>query len=288
MTEYRPKFLYRNKINDVSQISDSAGNADNIKRKLFDRNQGTQYVTVGETSGTSTITWTPVSAQTIGAILIQNCNWKTFTITYNSGTAFSFPIQVSGSSYKNFYFEFDEVSATSIVISITQTHTSGEVRKAGQIIFTSEIFEMASTYEDIIQPIPGGKSIIQEVSDGTYFKVFVRDNVNYDAVLNAVPYAERANFRTVYDLNKTQPFIFVLNAFLQEDLPDEAYIVDGDGNFLVDGDGNFIVSGANSEWDGLAGHYHWGTLWDFNEWYNNLEDNGYIGRFQLYQATGIG
>lgn len=279
MAEFRPKFLSKNLINDITTIGDqdviidysdeilvdyssipivgySFENSSSQRKKLFDRNENNIFYST-ETSGTTLINWTPSSSQTISRIIIQNCNWKTFTIKYNSTSDFSTPISISNSTHENFYFEFNPVSVDSIDIAITDTHTASDNRSVGQIIFATELMEWDETYTDDINIKADGKAIMQKLSDGVYFKTWVRDAVMFDIKLEAVPLTEKENFRTIYETNRKDTVVFVPNPRTQTD-----------------------------QFDGISPHVNWGNNWDFDNYHRGLEANGFDAKIKLYQAGG--
>ena len=142
MTIFNPKFLVKNMIDAVAHLGDSAGTSDQFKRFLFDRNTDFQWESIGETSGTRTITWTPGSSQTVTRIFLQNINWKDFTIKYNTSNDFTPTINVTGNSDANVYIEVDSQAVNDIVFSITDTFTASVTAKCGQIYVGTEIFEI--------------------------------------------------------------------------------------------------------------------------------------------------
>lgn len=254
-----PKFFNKNFITSYSQISDSAGTSNANKQKLYDRNNGTYWYSLGETAGTSTITWTPGSATTVTRIIIQNCNWKSFTAKYNTNLDFSPAISVSNSSSTDYYIEVASQSINDIVFSITDTHSVGDTRKTGQIIITTELMEFASTYGWLVTRGGEGAPILEQLSDKTYYKTFIRDIVNFNISLEGMSATERDNFKIIYKLNKKEPVFFI--------------------------DAPKIYSAG--QWDGVGGHYQWGNTWNIHNWLKDLEANGYTGTIELYQAAGI-
>ena len=279
MAVKRPKFLSKNSVNatypfqDLTGIVDGSGVAlvdgsgvrvtDNVSissttnlKRLYDRNENRKWYS-SETSGETILNLVAASAIATTRIIIQNCNWKTFTITYNDETAFSTPIAVTGSTHKNYYFEFTSVSISELSIIITDTHTASDNREVGQIYLGTELMEWASTYTDDIKIGGDGKIIMNKLSDGTYFKSYIRDALQFNVKLQAVPVAEKTNFRTIYETNRINTIVFVPNPRTQTD-----------------------------EFDGIAPHVNWGNNWDIVDYHRGLEANGYDGAIKLYQAGG--
>lgn len=261
MSTFQPKFLYQNKITDVSQITTSGtGLTDNDsnKLKLFDRNEELKYSSIGSTSGSRLITWAPGSSTSINRIVIQNINFKDFTIRYNNGTDFSTAIIFTGNTKTNLYFEFNTVSVTDVTIEVTDTMTSGDTAKIGQFIVTSEIFEMSNP-GGTFQIIPQAQQQIITLSDGTTYKNYVRSIRNYLMTIMCVSVAEQANYATLYTINTTSAFVFIPRPATQTD-----------------------------DWDGLCGHYNWMNAKDIDNYVDNVQVNGYMINLELGQAGGIG
>lgn len=258
MAVFNPKFLYRNSITAASQLSDSAGTSTANLTKLFDRNDELQYASIGATSGTRTITWTPSAATAITRIYLQNINWATFTVKYDTSSDFSSAISLSGNTKTNLYFEFNSVSVTNVVFSVTATITSGEAIKAGQIYVGRELFEMAAATAGTqrISPLPAQK--IVQLSDGTTYKIFVRKSRNFDINLVGVTTTERDNYSVLYDLNRREPFVFI---------PEPAT--------------------SSDAWNGIATHVNWINGFDFENYSGDISINGYNGVIQLATASGV-
>jgi len=264
MTLLNPKFLTKNEINAVSKITDSAGNSDDMKRRLFDRNSEIQYQTVGQISGTRTITFTPNSATSINRIFIQNCNWKTFTIKYNTSSDFSVSITVTNGTATNYYFEFNSVSVDNVVFSITDTHISADVAKVGQIYTGTELFTIAEEEGGLFKVVPSAQQVLIQLSDGSYSKCYIRTIINYELTLSAVSTANISNYRNLFLRNRTEAFAFI---------PRPTTIADTGDGF--------------TEWDGIGNHYHWANAPDYYNYTDYIIDNGYDVNIELKQAAGV-
>jgi hypothetical protein len=259
MTEYNPKFLTKNKIDDVDTISDSAGTSDQNKRYLYDRKQRFQWQSIGETAGTRTITWTPVGSKTVDRIFLQNINWKDFTIKYNTSNDFSPAIAVTGNSDENIYIEVSSQSVTNIVFSITDTISASETAKAGQIYVGEELFEIDSSSGGKLNLARAGvqQSIIP-LSDGTTNKVYVHDYIDWSLGLVVVSEANRSNYEDLYSRNRREPFAFIPYPKTQSDV-----------------------------WDGIGNHYNWVNPPDYYNYTDMIKDNGFNINIELRQAGGV-
>jgi hypothetical protein len=246
-------------IDNVDSIVDSAGSDDANKRKLYDRNEEQQWYSVGETAGTRTITWTPASPKTVDRILLQNINWKDFTIKYNTSNNFTPTIAVTGNSDTNIYLEVASQAVTNIVFSITDTITASEEAKAGQIILGEEYFEIgANEGGNLNLAQPDVKQSIIPLSDGTFNKIYVRKIINWALELICVPSANRQNYIDLYEKNRQEPFVFIPYPKTQSDV-----------------------------WDGIGNHYHWTNPADFYNYTESIIDNGFNVNIEMSQAGGI-
>lgn len=262
MSTFLPKFLTKNQITTVDDLSDSASTTVSNKTKLIDRNREYLYMSVGSTSGSRTITWTPSlsTPRTISRIFVQGINWDSFTIKYNTSSFFSTPISFTGNTKTNLYFEFNAVAVTNVVISVSTTFPLNEVIKCGQFYAGSELYQMVNTTGGQFVITPVQKATVLTLADGTTYKTTDRLYLrNVDFELMAVSAAEKENFRTVYDYNATNPFVFI---------PYPATSTD--------------------TWDGKADHYNWINGFEFDTFTDDVELNGYNGIINLAQAGGIG
>ena len=259
MTTFDPKFLTKNYITDVTQISDSAGTEARYRQKLINRNSEDQYVSVGASSGTRTITWTPTSAKTINRIFLQSHNFDTFTIKYNTSSDFSTAISLSGNTNTNHYFEFNSVSVTSVTISVSVTMTVGAKLNLGEFYCGLELFEMDSPVGQPLRVSAKAQQQILTLSDGSNYKNYVRQLRDFMIRLNCVTEAERLNYVSLYERNRRETFVFIPNPATSSDT-----------------------------WDGLGGHYIWGSEPDYDNYTDNLAVNGRDINIQLMQAGGVG
>lgn len=262
MATFYPKFLSKNQITTTADISDSAGTATGNRVKLIDRNPDYQYMSIGSTSGTRTITWTPSlsTPRTISRIFVQNINWDTFTIKYNTTSLFSTAISVVGNTKTSMYFEFNSVAITNVVISVFTTMTAGDVIRCGQFYAGTQLYEIANTVGGQFLISPFQKSNILTLSDGTTYKTTDRLHIrNVDFDLYAVPEAEKLNFKAVYEYNAISPFVFIP-----------------------------YPATASDTWDGKADHYNWINGFDFENYTDDVDVNGYNGVINIAQAGGLG
>lgn len=79
------------------------------------------------------------SLVTINRLLLRKLNWKSFRITHSHGEEFSVPINVTEWDQDSFYFEFDNVTLSSIDIEIYTTQTADAIKYLGEVVATNEI-----------------------------------------------------------------------------------------------------------------------------------------------------
>jgi hypothetical protein len=259
MTEYNPKFLQKNFINNVDTIVDSAATSDQNKRFLYDRKPRFQWESIGETSGTRTITWTPSSSKTVTRIWLQNINWKDFTIKYNTTNNFTPAIAVTGNSDENIYIQVDSQAVNNIVFSITDTITASVTAKAGQIYVGAELFEIDSVSGGRLnEAVADVRQTMIPLSDGRFNKVFINDIVNWQLGLVKITAANRQNYIDLYDRNRREPFAYIPYPKTQSDV-----------------------------WDGIANHYDWANAPDYYNYFERIKDNDFEINIILQQNGGV-
>ena len=279
---FNPKFLKRNKITSTSMITTSHANTDSQKLKLIDRNSEQYWQSVSGTSGDRTILITFNTAQTINRIFCQGVNWAGFTITYNGGTHFSESINVAVNSEANLYFEFDSVSASTVLITCSNTITAGATMQCGELYIGEEIFEMAAGTAGLYLVSPQTEQRILRLSDGTGYKIYVRRTTDFDIDLELVTEAERLNYLALYERNRREPFVFIPFA-------KKPSIMGASMEFSFTFPATFtITDDSYGQWDGVAGHYNWINPFEVENYAQNIRDNAvYRGTIKLMQAGGL-
>lgn len=259
MTIYGPIFGKKNLIENVDHITDSAATGDNIRRKIYDRNNEITYESIGETAGTTTITWTPSTAKTVDMIALIGINWDTFTIKYNTSNDFTDAISESSYTKSNALYLVSSQAVNDIVFTITATQTAGETRQAGQIYIGERLYTVPDDMPGNVNlPRPVQKNSIIPLADGTYNNVYVRTILNWDLVLNLVTEAERENFISIFTYHRRNPFFFIPRP----------------------------ETGSNT-WDGQGNHYIWSNSPDYYEYTEDTAVSGFNVRMNLLQAGGI-
>ena len=257
MSVFRPKFLFKNLIDDITQLSDSVGSQNANKFRLFDRSDDLSYVSAGATTGTRTITWTPSGEKILSRIVLLGVNWKDFTIKFNGASNFTPTIARVGNQDKHIYIEVAAQAVTNIIFNITATFTASDVVRAKEIIISNEIMEFSGTdcFDDDFRITPAQKAIFIEKSDGTFQKSFVRTTRGASIRCTIRTEAERLKFWAVYEENRRNYVIFIPKPRTQPDI-----------------------------FDGVLLHAHWMGGRSFEDNSNGFEVNGFDGAFSLVPA----
>lgn len=145
------KFFSKNQVLEIDGGSITASSGDVVAESAIDKNPITSWISVGsDDSTTETLTLTFPSA-TIDRILLQNHNWREFTVEYWNGsswTSFANVVGLDGStsgiSETDFaddtaYYEFDEVTTTQLRIQVVKTQTADEEKNIAQVIACQEL-----------------------------------------------------------------------------------------------------------------------------------------------------
>ena len=211
MTIANPQFLYANDYTDTAAMATSSNNSTAFKTRLLDRRPRIQFTTTGQTGSSATFIYTPGDSPSISRIAIQNTNWAAFTATYNGGTAFSTPINVSGASGGDFYFEFNAVTITSdITITVTATSPAGAEKKVGQIIYSRNLYtfpDFASAMSFTADP----QQSIVRLSSGRYVRYLIDSEIyGFQASMKFVSLGSAiTNIKTLLDENDINAVFFI-------------------------------------------------------------------------------
>lgn len=255
MTMYRPRICYENFIKSADITVSS--NTDN-KERLIDRNEERKWVAVGEGEA-ATITLAVTSA--IDTIIIQNTNIKTFTIKYNTSTNFTPTLSEAqftlSNTFNNIYAKVSSVTPSTNVKLVVTATTDGLSVKIGQIVVTKEIMEITAGGTAAV--VPEVRQFMTELSDGTKNKIYVRTTKGYDLTLLNVTTTERANLLTLAEYNRSKTFFYIHRP---------AWDVD--------------------YFDGLCGHMNWENPVEFDDYFNDISANGFMGTLRFRQAGGRG
>ena len=215
MARGNPHFCFKNDFDDTALMTTSSSNTTAQKTRLLDKRPKLTHTTAGQTGSNATYIYAPTDSPSIGRIIILGSNWQAFTITYDSGTAFSTAINVTNQSGGDFYFEFDNVTITAdITITVTSTSPGGGEKTVGQIIFTRTLYTLPNNWSTFKSP-PNVEQTITRLSSGRFIKNVI-DSFMYSFNLHASfigtlssNAAEIALLETMFDENDINPIFFI-------------------------------------------------------------------------------
>lgn len=254
-----PVFATKNLINDVALITDNGSTSDEIKTRIFDRNEEIRYFPVGVTTGDRITSFGPfTSTPPVSVIFVQNCNWEDFEITHDA-SPFSPAISITGNTRKNLYFEVSNV-VTDVEVKVTAIFGGGSgLAKMGEFYLGEKLFSISGNISSPgIDVVPNTAQSIFELSDGTTKKNYIRKTLNYNVPLTIVSESDRLDFENLYEINRVDSFVYINRPAL---IPDN--------------------------WDGQANHYNWTNSNDFFNFTEDINVNGFNVNIVLGQAGGI-
>ena len=273
-TDFNPKFLYKNLINDVSTITtfgDGIIDNDANKIKLFDRNEEITWASLGSTTGASRgIIWTPNEPVSFDRIFLQNINWKEFYIygqlpdgngQFPNGTWAQ--LYSAYNTNENFYINnlssySIDYKLSKIKFNILSTFLDGDVVRCGQLYIGNKILEIPSTVGGNVNVNAEVSQFVSKLADGTAYKNYIRSTRSYSLNLQGAGLTERESLKKIFDINRYAPIVFIPNPATYPD-----------------------------KWDGLAGHFNIANAPDYDRYTGNCKINGYDINMNLVQASGI-
>jgi len=205
------EFLKANFVNTTTQMSVSTGGTSTVSN-LFNRFTSKKFGS-GDASDatTTTIQIDFVSTQTVDRIILQNHNFKSFTIYKGGATASVITIQNAltattawtTNSATSHYLIFDSATAlTQINIDISTTIDTNEEKQLGEVWITANQFTFdrnpsARNYT----PAVNRKEFPVSMSDGGTDLYIVQDNFMADIRMKFISSTEHTSLRTIYDLD---------------------------------------------------------------------------------------
>jgi len=144
------KFFKKNKISDGSVVASSGTSSGKF---ILDLDVDTYWTSLGSSDGVSeTITISTSKSQTIDRILLLDHNFKTYNVKYYDGSSyvdFANVIKIGGATLSTInetnydqdssYYEFTQVSTTSIRITVSHTQIPNEDKYLSQAIASTEL-----------------------------------------------------------------------------------------------------------------------------------------------------
>lgn len=232
MTNFQ--FFSRNQIRTLSQLSATSANA-NISQ-VFDRKENIQWQTSGQNSDLNTMTlyWTPGSSTNVSCVMLQNHNFKDFDITYNSGTALSPALNVTGNTNSNTFYFFATQSVNNIQINCLKTHVADAEKAIGQIVIcdlklTLDTNPQASGYN----PFTYKKGIEYELADGGVTSVYLSDKFRTELQLGFIASSTYDSLFSLWNEHKDFTFVpFPVNTYTTF-WDGQSYAVNWTGDFTL-------------------------------------------------------
>lgn len=204
------EFLSPNYVNTSTMLavdSNTAGSS-----FLFDRRPQRKYFSAGfnDDLTTTSIRVSFPNTVTIDHIILQNINWKKFTI-WTGATATTFALTTTAGTIAsawtanagtNLYLVLASTTAmTSMSIDVYSTQTANEEKAVGQLYVGSRLYQFAKN-PDIggFDPVVHPKHIEHEMSDGGTIVYRIREKMYY--TLSVKYDTDFSTLKTnVYDLN---------------------------------------------------------------------------------------
>lgn len=210
------QFFYQNFVNTSTQVYVSTGSTSS--NYLFDRDKNNYYQSSGDNSDltTTTIRVTFVSYQDVDYVAIQNINFKSFRLYYNSDTANLFSLTSgdtgtsvwTGNSATSLFLKLESrKSITSIFIEATATVVANSEKKCG------EIWALKNYHQLTHNPTSRGydpeidrKSYEHEMSDGGIATYFIADKFTAKIKLEYISTSAHDTLQALYE--EFTPFVF--------------------------------------------------------------------------------
>jgi hypothetical protein len=204
-----------NELNTTTMITPDTGTA--TAAYLFDRTSTKQHASVGKAADgtTSSIIITFDATTSVDRIVLQNINWKGFSI-YKNGTITAITLATgnlttssafTGNSATTLMLHFSATNVTSLAFYITTTMAANEEKKCGQIWVMEKVMTFtdnpaASQYK--VNRI--SKQVTHEMADGGIAFVNFATKFHADIELSFITDAFKTSLREAFDY---QPNVFI-------------------------------------------------------------------------------
>ena len=202
------EFLYANYFNTTTLCT--VGSGSTSVKYMIDRDETTQYQSSGFNNDALgvTITVKYASAKNIDHIIIQNTNFKSFKVYYNSNAANTFTLidgETSTSDWTqnsatNLFLRFATISVDSVSICGTTTMIANQEKKVGQFWTSARRHIMAyNPASKDYKPKDDQKSWIHEMANGGSVVYRLAEKWRAKIKMRYVSTTERALLKTLYD-----------------------------------------------------------------------------------------
>jgi len=254
------EFLEYNLFNTTTMASVTNGTS--TVSYLMDRDSSTQFATSGDNSDltTTTIRIDLLSAVNISRIILENINFKSFKIYYNSNTANTFTLTnnlTSTSSWvsnseTSLYLIFATTSVSLITINVTSTMAANEEKKCGNLWICNKYHTLTNNPSaKNYKPIFDNKQYNHEMSDGGLSVYKIANSFQATINLDFVSLADRIKLKGIFDM--VMPFVFV---------PEP----------------------TGTAWSGDIYEVNWVDDFGFYQFSDNYKGNGYSGSLKIRET----
>lgn len=245
------EFLYANYLDTTTMVK--VNNGTSSVQYLFDRDSSKQFSSSGDNDDTTAtvIDVEFASAKNIDHIVIQNCNFKDFTVYYNSNTANKFTLlnaetttsDWTQNSDTSLYLYFSTISVNSISIVASATMVANQEKRCGQLWATRRYYRLVNNPSAReYKALDERKEYVHNMANGGYVTYVIGDKYRADFKIPYISTSERTSLRALYD-EKTD---FVIAPFpTGTSWTDDIYAVNwvGDFDFLQPAGNNWAASG---------------------------------------------
>jgi len=192
------KFFEKSKCLFVDGATITATSGDASASRALDKNSVTHWRSVGASDGvTETLIITFDGTESIDRILLTDHNWKTYTVKYlSSGIYVNFAnvVTLNGATQSNIsettyalnssYYEFTQVTTTSLEITVTNTQTVDAEKYISRIVATSElgtltgypgVASMTQSRNTRVNKMLSGKDSVQKSEESVDFQLVFKD-----------------------------------------------------------------------------------------------------------------
>lgn len=254
------EFCYPNYLQTTTNVSITSGST--TVANLFDRKSSTYYTSVGLNNDTTacTIRIEFSGTKNVNRLVLENINWKSFVIYYQSNTANKLALlnaptttsEWSTNSTTSMLLKFATVSASIFTLAATTTMVANKEKEIGGLWFLEQVYSFtdnpeAKEYDPNIEQ----KQYKHEMSDGGASVYFIQDNFKANIKRKFVSDTERKSLWSLYTYHS--PLVF-------------------------------IPFPTGTSWDGGIWEVNWTDKFDFNQYYQNVKDNGFTGQIKLEET----
>ena len=197
------KFFNKNKMAEGATVASSGTSSSKF---ILDLDVDTYWTSLGSSDGISEeITITTTKSQTIDRILLLDHNFKTFNVKYYDGSSYvdfanvigiggttSSTINETSFSQDSAYYEFTQVSTTSIKITVSHTQIPNQDKYLNQAIASTEIGTFAG-YPEVSSVTIDRNSKVKKTLGGRFSVQKGNKTFGYDIKFKNYPSSDLYN-----------------------------------------------------------------------------------------------